>query len=267
MSSQEAFLSRVRRALHKERLPEAAHQPLFFDDPQLQKKAASLRERLRTQRPALITQLQEQLTAVGGVVTCASSSAEAVTYISRLAQEKRASLIVCWQSEILRALEVGTILQQQGITVQVTAPPQEEGQSPVPEAEFAETRRLMRDLSARADIGLSGVDFAIAETGTLVLAAQPGHMRGVSLLPPVHIAVVRAEQIVATMADYLLLLRAAGPEVQQRLTSCVSFITGPSRTGDIELTLVVGVHGPGELHLVILNEPPHSEVIANRVRL
>jgi L-lactate dehydrogenase complex protein LldG len=95
----------------------------------------------------------------------------------------------------------------------------------------------------------------IAETGTLALSARPGQMRGVSLVPPVHVAVARAEQIVATLADYLLRLRAADADVQQSLSSCVSFITGPSRTGDIELTLTVGVHGPGELHLVILDEP------------
>jgi L-lactate dehydrogenase complex protein LldG len=97
------------------------------------------------------------------------------------------------------------------------------------------------------------LDYVIAETGTLVLSARPGQMRGVSLLPPVHIAVGRTAQIVATMADYLLLLQAEGTDVQQHMTSCVSCITGPSRTGDIELTLTVGVHGPRELYLVLLD--------------
>jgi L-lactate dehydrogenase complex protein LldG len=78
-------------------------------------------------------------------------------------------------------------------------------------------------------------------------------MRGVSLLPPVHVAVASSEQVVATLADCLALFQAEGPSVQERLSSCVSFITGPSRTGDIELSLTVGVHGPGELHLVILD--------------
>ena len=81
-------------------------------------------------------------------------------------------------------------------------------------------------------------------------------MRSLSLLPPVHIAVAQANHIVPTLADYLLLLQSAGADLQHHLTSCVSFITGPSRTGDIELTLTIGVHGPGELHVVILDAPP-----------
>ena len=108
---------------------------------------------------------------------------------------------------------------------------------------------------ARADMGLSGIDYVIAETGTLVLMSRSGQMRGVSLLPPVHVAVAWTSQVIATLADYLLLAQAAGADLQQYLTSCVSFVTGPSRTGDIELKLTVGVHGPGELHLVLLDEP------------
>jgi L-lactate dehydrogenase complex protein LldG len=115
-------------------------------------------------------------------------------------------------------------------------------------------RQELRALLARADLGLSGVDYVIAETGTLVLMARAGQMRGVSLLPPVHVAIARTSQVIATLADYLLLAQAAGTDPQQYLTSCVSFVTGPSRTGDIELKLTVGVHGPGELHLLVLDD-------------
>lgn len=127
---------------------------------------------------------------------------------------------------------------------------------PADETATSEQRQTLRDLLARADIGLSGADYVIAETGTLALSTLPGQMRGVSLLPPVHVAVVKHSQIVGTMADCLAILQDEGQaNVQDRLTSCVSFITGPSRTGDIELSLTVGVHGPGELHLVILDDP------------
>jgi L-lactate dehydrogenase complex protein LldG len=104
--------------------------------------------------------------------------------------------------------------------------------------------------AAGADIGVSGVDYALADTGTLVLVARNGQPRSVSLLPPVHIAVVRPEQVLSGLSDLFPILRseAAGGD----LSSAITFITGPSRTADIELTLVVGVHGPQQLHVVLL---------------
>jgi L-lactate dehydrogenase complex protein LldG len=260
MSSQEAFLARVRRALHHEPLPPAARSPLLFDEPQLEHDAMALQAKLRPQRHTLKTQLLEQLSDVGGIVACMSSVAEATAYIIRVAQEKGASSVVRWQSDMLQTLEVDSALHQHGITVHTAAPPVDNLHDNTASAmAVAETRQALRGVLSEADMGLSGVDWVIAETGTLVVSALPGQMRGVSLLPPVHIAVARAEQIVATLADYLLLLRAAsGADLQHHLTSCVSFITGPSRTGDIELTLSVGVHGPAELHLVVLDTPDAS---------
>jgi L-lactate dehydrogenase complex protein LldG len=210
--------------------------------------------RRQEQTPALLTRLQEELQAVGGRVLRAQSVAEATQYITQLAIEKAATLVVRWPSALLDSLEIDAALRQRGIEVQTTALPPEES-SWDSEAVMAARRQELRALLARAEIGLSGVDYAIAATGTLVLSALPGQMRSVSLLPPVHVAVVRRAQIVATMADYLGLLSADNADLQQHLTSCVSFITGPSRTGDIELSLTIGVHGPGELHLVILDEP------------
>ena len=80
------------------------------------------------------------------------------------------------------------------------------------------------------------------------MLTRPEQPRSLSLLPPVHIAVARREQIVADLFDWF--------DDQQRdihkLPACVSIITGPSKTGDIELKLVTGVHGPGEVHVILL---------------
>ena len=98
-----------------------------------------------------------------------------------------------------------------------------------------------------ADVGISGVDYLIAETGSIVLLTKPDQPRSLSLLPPVHIAVARREQILPDLFDLFNdPLRGGAP-----LPACVSIITGPSKTGDIELKLVTGVHGPGEVHVVI----------------
>jgi len=255
MSSQEAFLARVRRALHRGPIPPTVRPPLLWSDQDTTAAAADLQAHLATQRPTLVTQLQQELDAVGGVVAPVHSAAEAVAYVTRLAREKDTTLVVRWHSDLLDTLEVDAALHQQGVTVHATTLPTEALPGETTSAAAMTTRRQeLRDVLARADLGLSGVDYVIAETGTLVLTAQAGQMRGVSLLPPVHVAVARTSQILATLADYLLLVQQAGVDLQQALSSCVSFVTGPSRTGDIELQLTVGVHGPGELHLVLLDE-------------
>jgi len=98
----------------------------------------------------------------------------------------------------------------------------------------------------RFDVGVSTVQAAIAETGTLVLDSTRERHRLVSLVPPVHIAIVRASQIYRTLGEVLSLIRK-----EKEISPAVTFITGPSRTADIELTLAIGVHGPQELHVII----------------
>lgn len=94
----------------------------------------------------------------------------------------------------------------------------------------------------RACAGITGCRAAIAETGTLVLAS-PG--RCVSLLPMLHIALVQKEQIVGSAAEVLARL------AREPMPSQVVFVTGPSRSADIENDLSIGVHGPGKLHVLI----------------
>lgn len=103
------------------------------------------------------------------------------------------------------------------------------------------------------DVGITTVQAAIAETGTLVLDSERERHRLVSLVPPVHIAIVEATQIYQTLAEALTVLRQ-----EERVSSIVTFITGPSRTADIELTLAIGVHGPQELYVVVNEGPPLS---------
>lgn len=96
------------------------------------------------------------------------------------------------------------------------------------------------------EVGITNAQAAIAETGTLILDSSRERNRLVSVVPPVHIAIVSASRICATLAEALVLLQS-GAEVSPAIT----FITGPSRTADIELTLTIGVHGPKELYVII----------------
>ncbi|HZX32755.1 MAG TPA: lactate utilization protein C [Rhodocyclaceae bacterium] len=99
-------------------------------------------------------------------------------------------------------------------------------------------------------IGITGCFCAVAETGTLMLLSGPDTPATVSLLPEIHIAIVPVARIVATMEDAFALLRAEKGE----LPRAVNFISGPSRTGDIEQTIVLGAHGPCRVHLVLVDQ-------------
>jgi L-lactate dehydrogenase complex protein LldG len=119
-----------------------------------------------------------------------------------------------------------------------------------------ELRRANIELAAEdregffaADLAVSGVDYLVAETGSVVLVSRPDQPRSLSLLPPVHVAVAERSQVLPDLFD----LFAAGRWPAQELPSGLTLITGPSKTGDIELRLVTGVHGPGAIHVVLVD--------------
>ena len=117
-----------------------------------------------------------------------------------------------------------------------------------------ETRPPRRDESQGADaVGITGCFCALAETGTLVLSSGPQTHASTHLLPETHIALVPASRIVKGMEDAFALLRAerGGGEMMPRALNMVS---GPSRTADIELTLVLGAHGPYRVHIIVATD-------------
>lgn len=97
-----------------------------------------------------------------------------------------------------------------------------------------------------ADASITDVAGAIAETGSLVIASGPHAPRAAFLVPPVHIAIVREDQLLPDLADYFPTL---SPET---LPASLVLVTGPSKTADIEGILVTGVHGPREVHIVLI---------------
>ena len=108
-------------------------------------------------------------------------------------------------------------------------------------------REELRAVCASADVGITSADYALADTGTLVMLASPQEARLISLLPPAHLAVVPRERILTGLDELFSLLPNAA-----ETTSSMVLITGPSRTADIEQILVRGVHGPGLLTVVVV---------------
>ncbi|CAN5298583.1 lactate utilization protein C [soil metagenome] len=109
-----------------------------------------------------------------------------------------------------------------------------------------------------AQVGITAADFAIAETGTLVEFATDDSLRLVSTLPRLHIGIVWAPEIVNVLTDAAPLIRRAFAENTRNCV--VTFISGPSRTADIEMKLTLGVHGPEEAYAIVITEPrPEGE--------
>ena len=110
----------------------------------------------------------------------------------------------------------------------------------------ASTGGSARDVQAAATVGVTGCAAAIAETGSLAMLSGAGMPRSASLLPPVHLAIVRRGDIRFSLGQFL-----AERADDIAAAACCYFITGPSRTADIELTLTLGVHGPGQVFVVV----------------
>ena len=108
----------------------------------------------------------------------------------------------------------------------------------------------MDDRPARGDdlVGVPGCYCAIAETGTLRLLSGPDTPAAASLLPETHIAIVETARIVPFMEDAWALARAE----HDRLPRAVNFVSGPSRTADIEQTVTMGAHGPYRVHIILV---------------
>lgn len=117
--------------------------------------------------------------------------------------------------------------------------------------ESANLRIEPRDAREGDKIGITGSFCAIAETGTLLLLSGEDTPATVSLLPETHIALLSIYRIVPTMEEAWKLLRTENHE----LPASVNFISGPSRTGDIEQTIVLGAHGPYRVHIILIQEP------------
>jgi L-lactate dehydrogenase complex protein LldG len=103
---------------------------------------------------------------------------------------------------------------------------------------------------ASVDVGITGCSYAVADTGTLVMKCDPFRGRSVSLLPSVHVALVRARQIRTRLGEVLEELACE----REDMASSVHFITGPSRSSDIENDQTIGIHGPAAVYALVVKE-------------
>lgn len=175
--------------------------------------------------------------------------------LASLIEEFGIQSITRWEHEALQALGLDDWLKTKGVDV---VPWAEDGavdkllaDSPLgPESKWAQRSPLLRS-AERCQLGIVYPDYAIANTSTLVLSAEGGRGRSVSLLPSMLFAIIPAERLVTRMGQALSELREQYPE-ESLIPSSINLITGPSRSSDIENDLTVGIHGPGKVFAVIV---------------
>lgn len=190
----------------------------------------------------LVERFAAEVNAVGGQAYVVSDHAAAAAQLHALLAEAGARAAVCWRHAVLDRLGLADLLAAPGVArydyERLAALPADEARAAL----------------LACDVGLTSCDCAIAETGTLVMVARPGQERLASLLPPMHVAIVERRQIVPDLLDaFRWLAEEAGLSAEGGgLPSNITFITGPSKTGDIELQLTTGVHGPGKWRVIVV---------------
>ena len=225
--SREAVLAAVARGVRGGALPPGARLEHPGAPPPLDRT---------TDREGMIESFALELSKLSGFVHRVASDAAAVTQVHALIAERGADRVLAWDDEWLQPAGIGDALRRDGVALESCV---------LAAARDARAARL-QELDPVL-VGLTSAHAALADTGSIVVVSGAGRGRIASLLPPTHIAVVRAEQMYPSLGLFL----AANPDVVEVGANMV-VITGPSRTGDIEGTLVLGVHGPGDLHVVLI---------------
>jgi L-lactate dehydrogenase complex protein LldG len=249
-ADQEKFLRRIRTAL--ESAPGAARgtEQLFAEKPSAEDLELLDRVRRRTEaeRRRLLERLREAAEPIHLAVNLLPDRTSAAAAIARLAAEKSpewggVKRVAAWQNPLLESLDLPQALGSLGIPVQITRPIK---------AGAEVERERERAAVIASFIGVTSADFCLADTATLVLRNRPGEPRSVGLVPSIHVAVITIEQVLYDMRELFALLRWDERCRPEGLSNYMSFISGPSKTADIEATMVHGAHGPREVHLFVV---------------
>ena len=237
----EQFLQSVRRSLGRAQGPPESRYPRLSDTTlDLEEQGTETLRRLESTRPELMDRLAHVAALQSWNVYRANGPEDAIGYISSLTSKLGVSNGVRTSQEVFEQVSLEIPLLAQGVSLATAA------------LEAGGTRESVRAQIANAGMGITGADYAVAETGSVVLMPRQGLSRLASVVPPVHVALVRPQDVVETLDDVFLLRRLDYHRGGGDMGSYLNFITGPSRTADIEQTLVVGVHGPKEVHMVLL---------------
>lgn len=168
---------------------------------------------------SILTCFKSELEIVSGVCDVCKSLDEVAEKIKQLLKDKNTASVFCKDSQI------SSLLDKYHIS-------------------------YLKDVNSfeSMQIGITGCEFLVARTGSVIVSSQGKSGRQMNIFPPIHVVIAKKEQLIELPEDGLVSLQK---KYEKKLPSLISFISGPSRTADIEKTLVLGAHGPRELYVFI----------------
>ena len=250
------------------------------EDPEkLRDMAKEVKDRALRDLPRLLEMLEENVTKAGGEVHWAKDAREANKIILKLARDKKVKSVVKGKSMVSEEIAINDVLNKYGIETWETDLGefiiQLAGETPshivgpalhkskeeiahlfsekmgIPYTEEAEqltmaARKALRERFLKADMGISGANMAVAETGSIVLLENEGNIRLSTTLPRIHVALMGIEKVVATLDDMSTILSILARSASgQRMSVYTSIFTGPRKGGELD--------GPEEFHLILLD--------------
>lgn len=241
--NQTPFLQRIRAALGRPAAAGRDFHDLFsgprIDSPLLLNR---IKSRSATDRKRLLDRLIHEGGFLNLKVIPVQAVSDAAQAIAELAQDRAPEWsddksLVAWRHPLIDALDLPQHLKSRGIPVYVPEP---------------DDAGLFCLRAQTALIGVTSADYCIAESATLVLKTRPGQPRAVSLLPSIHVAVIALDQLLESLAECYALVKRDPDDENHGMTCCMTLISGPSKTADIEAVMVHGAHGPREMILYVL---------------
>ena len=245
-ANQEEFINRIKMALGRPFAKSHREADLFGSEMCAETRA--ILERIKNRTAEDRKKLLETLIEAAGPIhltvrTCTDINAvtAAIAEVVRAKDPEWGDQksVVAWQHPLIESLNLPAALSEQDVPVFF---------SDLQNTDAESLRRRIID----SYIGITSADFCMADTATLVMRTRPGQARSVSLVPAIHIAVIELNRIIADLKELYALLKWDPQESKVGLTNCMTFICGPSKTADIEATMVYGAHGPREVHVYVI---------------
>lgn len=185
---------------------------------------------------ALLERFTLELTGLKGEVFPVDGDEGARAKVLELLEFHQAKSILAWDFSYIPVEGLEAAIRETGVEI-------------IQPDTHDELRMETLSASAEAQVGLTGADAAAATTGTLIFTTAQGKGRIPTVLAPVHIAIITLDQLLPRIESWVAAQRALGMPLKEHANFC--FISGPSRTGDIEMQLILGVHGPGQVQVIV----------------